>query len=114
MDADVIIIGGGQAGLATAYFLKRQKINFLILDNQEQSGGAWQHAWDSLQLFSPNTWSSLSGWLMPKTEQEYPKRLEVIDYLTAYETRYQFSVLRPVQVEKVLTEGNDLIVCSAQ
>lgn len=114
MDADVIIIGGGQAALATAYFLKRQKINFLILDNQTQSGGAWQHAWDSLQLFSPNTWSSLSGWLMPKTEQEYPKRLEVIDYLTAYETRYQFPVLRPVQVEKVLKEGNDLIVCSAQ
>ncbi len=51
---------------------------------------------------------------MPKTEQEYPKRLEVIDYLTAYETRYQFPVLRPVQVEKVLKEGNDLIVCSAQ
>lgn len=114
IDTDVIIIGGGQAALATAYFLKRQKINFLILDNQTQAGGAWQHAWDSLQLFSPNTWSSLSGWLMPKTEQEYPERLEVIDYLRAYEARYQFPVLRPVQVEKVLTEGNDLIVCSAQ
>ena len=60
-ETDVIIIGGGQAALSTAYFLKRKKIPFIILDEQNQAGGAWLHTWESLRLFSPNTCSSLSG-----------------------------------------------------
>ena len=63
-EIDVVIIGGGQAALATAYFLKRKKIPFVILDDQVQAGGAWLHAWQSLRLFSPHTWSSLSGWMI--------------------------------------------------
>ena len=54
-ETDVIIIGGGQAALSTAYFLKRKKIPFIILDEQNQAGGAWLHTWESLRLFSPNT-----------------------------------------------------------
>lgn len=105
-ETDVIIIGGGQAALSTAYFLKRKKIPFIILDDQTQAGGAWQHAWESLRLFSPNTWSSLSGWMMPTTEQTYPARNEVIEYLSAYEQRYQFPIIRPVHVDRVeSTEG---------
>ncbi len=50
-EVDVVIIGGGQAALATAYFLKRKKIPFVILDDQNQAGGAWLHAWESLRLF---------------------------------------------------------------
>ena len=105
IETDVIIIGAGQAGLSTAYFLKRKNIPFIILDDQPQPGGAWQHAWESLRLFSPNSWSSLSGWMMPVTEQTYPTRNEVIDYLTAYEQRYHFPVVRPVHVERVENKG---------
>ena len=100
-EVDVIIIGGGQAALATAYFLKRKKIPFIILDDQSQAGGAWSHAWESLRLFSPNTWSSLSGWMMPTTEQTYPTRNEVIGYLSAYEQRYQFPIIRPIHVDHI-------------
>lgn len=110
----VIIIGGGQAGLSTAYFLKRKNIPFIILDDQSQPGGAWQHAWESLRLFSPNSWSSLSGWMMPATEQTYPTRNEVIDYLTAYEQRYRFPVVRPVHVERVENRGQYLEVYAGE
>ncbi|WP_089603864.1 ArsO family NAD(P)H-dependent flavin-containing monooxygenase [Acinetobacter piscicola] len=109
-DIDVVIIGGGQAALSTAYFLKRKKIPFIILDDQHQAGGSWQHAWESLFLFSQNTWSSLSGWLMPTTEQSTPTRNEVIEYLSAYEQRYQFPIIRPVYVERVESEGKYLEV----
>lgn len=37
---DTIIIGGGQAGLAVGYYLRRAKLDFIILDDQNQSGGA--------------------------------------------------------------------------
>ncbi len=47
------MIGGGQAGLAAGYHLRRLGLDFVILDAQTSPGGAWQHAWDSLHLFSP-------------------------------------------------------------
>ncbi|TCM65822.1 pyridine nucleotide-disulfide oxidoreductase [Acinetobacter calcoaceticus] len=107
---DVVIIGGGQAALSTAYFLKRKNISFIILDNQLQSGGAWLKAWESLRLFSPNTWSSLSGWIMPTTEQTYPTRDEVIQYLSAYEQRYQFQIIRPIEVDQIVQQDGYLDV----
>lgn len=98
---DNIIIGGGQAALSVAYFFRRYKLDYLILDNQPSSGGSWLHTWDSLSLFSPTTFSSLSGWMMPKSPQEYPGKDEFIAYLEAYEERYKLPIERPVQVETV-------------
>ncbi|MFG3452772.1 ArsO family NAD(P)H-dependent flavin-containing monooxygenase [Stutzerimonas stutzeri] len=98
---DVIVIGGGQAALATAYFLRRTGLSFMLLDAEEGPGGAWRHGWDSLRLFSPATWSSIAGWMMPPVQDGYPKRDHVIDYLTRYEARYQFPIERPVRVTSV-------------
>lgn len=58
---DVVVIGGGQAGLAAGYHLRRQGVDFVILGAQSTPGGAWQHTWDSLRLFSPAAFSSLPG-----------------------------------------------------
>lgn len=97
-DLDVIVIGGGQAGLATAYYLRRAGLQYGVLDAGEKPGGAWNHGWDSLRLFSPSSWSSLPGWPMPpKPGVDYPTRDDVIEYLGAYEERYQFPVERPVK-----------------
>lgn len=98
---DVIIIGGGQSALASAYFLRRSNLTYVILDDQSQSGGAWLHTWDSLTLFSPAEYSSLPGWMMPKSENKFPLKDEVISYLKAYEERYKINVQRPVQVNSV-------------
>lgn len=103
---DVIIIGGGQSGLATAYFMRRTKLDYLVLDDQNEAGGAWLHGWDSLKLFSPAEHSSLPGWLMPKSENEYPDRAHVINYLKKYEDRYNVPVERPVKVENVTKEDS--------
>ncbi|MFH6601696.1 ArsO family NAD(P)H-dependent flavin-containing monooxygenase [Ectopseudomonas khazarica] len=98
---DVVIIGGGQAALATAYFLRRTGLSLVMLDAEDCPGGAWRHGWDSLRLFSPATWSSISGWMMPPVQDGYPTRDHVVDYLTRYEERYQFAVQRPVRVTSV-------------
>ncbi|GJH25843.1 FAD-dependent pyridine nucleotide-disulfide oxidoreductase [Caballeronia peredens] len=107
---DVAIIGGGQSALAVAYFLRRAGIDYLVLDNQPASGGAWQHAWDSLHLFSPAQWSSLPGWLMPATSEQYPSRDDVIRYLTEYEKRYEIPVHRPAEVTSVSRHTDGLLV----
>lgn len=56
-DHDVVVIGGGQAGLAVAYYLRRAGLDFVVLDAEERPGGAWRHTWDSLRLFSPAGYS---------------------------------------------------------
>ena len=101
-DHAVAIIGGGQAGLAVAYYLRRAGIDFRIFDAGDGPGGAWVHGWDSLRLFSPAAYSSLPGWPMPPAARDgYPTRDEVIDYLTRYEARYGFPVERPKAVAAV-------------
>ncbi|MCR6478085.1 ArsO family NAD(P)H-dependent flavin-containing monooxygenase [Variovorax sp. ZS18.2.2] len=101
MTHDVIIIGGGQAALSVAYFLRRAQRSFLMLDAEEAGGGAWQHGWDSLRLFSPATWSSIAGWPMPNAGTSYPGRDHVVSYLRDYEKRYALPIERPVLVSSV-------------
>ncbi|MEB3961832.1 ArsO family NAD(P)H-dependent flavin-containing monooxygenase [Streptomyces kunmingensis] len=103
---DVVVIGGGQAGLAAGYHLRRQGLDFVILDAQPTPGGAWQHTWDSLHLFSPAAFSSLPGRPMPvQTGEAYPDARHVVAYLTEYEQRYELPVVRPVRVHGVHRDG---------
>ena len=95
---DVLVIGGGQSGLTCGYYLRRLNFSYLILDKQSEGGGAWNHAWDSLTLFSPAEHSSLAGWLMPKSDNLFPTKQEVIDYLHKYELHYKFPVQRNTEV----------------
>ena len=49
---DAVVIGGGQAGLATGYFLSRRNVSFTILDENPYTGVSWRKRWDSLRLFT--------------------------------------------------------------
>ncbi|MCX4419474.1 ArsO family NAD(P)H-dependent flavin-containing monooxygenase [Streptomyces mirabilis] len=109
--SQVVVIGGGQAGLAAGYHLRRRGLDFVILDAQSRAGGAWQHAWDSLHLFSPAAYSSLPGRPMPvQPGKTYPDAGHVVRYLTGYEQRYELPVRRPVRVEAVRRDGGLLRV----
>ncbi|MEU8435911.1 ArsO family NAD(P)H-dependent flavin-containing monooxygenase [Streptomyces sp. NPDC029216] len=102
----VVVIGGGQAGLAAGYHLRRLGIEHVILDAQAAPGGAWQHTWDSLRLFSPAAYSSLPGRLMPAQEgQVYPEAEHVVAYLADYEKRYELPVQHGVWVAAVHRDG---------
>lgn len=107
---DVLVIGGGQAGLAVGYYLRRTPLRWAILDAGDGPGGAWRRGWDSLRLFSPARFSSLPGWMMPGGDDEYPSRDEALDYLARYEERYELPVHRPVRVRSVERDGEMLRV----
>jgi len=98
---DVAVVGGGQAGLAIGYYLRRAGLSFAIFDAEVGPGGAWRHGWDSLRAFSPALYSSLPGWIMPGGVEKYPSRDEIVEYLTRYEERYGLPVYRPTRVEEV-------------
>ncbi|WP_406484867.1 ArsO family NAD(P)H-dependent flavin-containing monooxygenase [Streptomyces sp. NBC_01563] len=108
---DVVVVGGGQAGLAAGYHLRRRGLDHVILDAEASPGGSWQHMWDSLHLFSPADHSSLPGRLMPAQAGEtYPDAGHVVDYLADYEKRYGLLVQHGARVGAVRRDGEKLLV----
>ncbi len=84
MTYDVIVIGGGQAGLAAGYHLARAGRRFVILEAAAEPAAAWRGRWDSLRLFTPARYDALPGSPFPGDPDRYPTRDEVVDYLTGY------------------------------
>ncbi len=105
---DVAVVGGGQAGLAVGYYLRRAGLSFAIFDAGGGPGGAWRHGWDSLTAFSPALYSSLPGWIMPGGIEKYPSRDETVEYLSRYEERYALPMHRAARIEEVRREGDGL------
>jgi putative flavoprotein involved in K+ transport len=89
---DVVVIGGGQAGLAIGYFLARQGRRFVILEAANSIGAAWRTRWDSLLLFTPRRYSALPGLAFPGNPDGYPTRDDVIAYLEQYAATFDLPV----------------------
>ena len=89
---DVIVVGGGQAGLALGYFLARGGRRFKILEAADAPAEAWRKRWDSLKLFTPVRYDSLPGLAFPGDPDTYPGRDEVVDYLTGYAEHFDLPV----------------------
>src|SRR5207302_175532 len=98
---DAIVIGAGQAGLATGYHLKQAGARFVILEAAPQAGGSWPKYYDGLTLFSPARYSSLPGLPFPGDPGRYPTRDEVVAYLRAYATRLDLSIIPDARVRQV-------------
>ena len=90
--AEVIVVGGGQAGMAAGYYLSQAGIGFLILDAGSKAGDAWRQRWDSLELFTPARYSSLPGLAFPGDPGHYPGKDEVADYMQDYARAFALPV----------------------
>jgi putative flavoprotein involved in K+ transport len=107
-----VIIGGGQAGLATGYYLKKRGRKFVILDANERIGDAWRKRWDSLRLFTPARYDGLQGWRFPAAAVSFPTKDEMADYLEAYAARFELPVRTGVKVDGLSREGDRYAIAS--
>lgn len=109
---ETLVIGGGQAGLATGYQLSRRDLPYKIIDANERVGDAWRNRWDSLRLFTPNRLNQLPGMPFPGYHWGFPSKNEMADYLESYARTFDLRVETGVRVERLTREGNRFVATS--
>ncbi len=107
---DVVVVGGGQAGLAIGYHLAKQGTNFTILEAATEPAAAWRSRWDSLKLFTSARYDSLPGMEFPGDPDRYPTRDEVADYLTEYARAFDLPVELNSRVHAVRRQNGRYVV----
>ncbi len=100
-DLDVLVIGGGQAGLAMGYHLKRAGHRFQIVERNPHLGDSWRNRYDSLVLFTPRAYSALPGLPVPGDPDGYPTKDEMADYLKRYASYFDLPVLTDTGVRSL-------------
>jgi len=98
---DSLIIGAGQAGLATGYQLQRRGRECLIVDGVERVGDSWRRHWDSLRLFTPGRYNSLPGLPFPGEARRFPGKDEIAAYLETYSLVHDLPVRLRTRVERL-------------
>jgi putative flavoprotein involved in K+ transport len=103
---DVVVIGGGQAGLATGYYLAKHGVQFTILEAHDRLGESWRRRWDTLRLFTAARYSGLPGMPFPAPPHYCPTKDEVADYIETYARRMDLPVQLGKRVERLTGAGN--------
>lgn len=109
---DVLVIGGGQAGLAMGYHLARRGLSFQIVDAGTDIGHVWRSRWDSLRLFTSGRYDNLPGLPFPAAPDAYPGKDAVADYLQAYAARFKLPIRLDMRATS-LTRGDDGYIAKA-
>ena len=99
--SDVVVIGAGQAGLAAAYHLRRQGIDYRVLEADTRVGDVWRRRYDSLLLYSPARFDSLPGMRFPLPGHAYPTGGQMADYLESYAEQFELRVETGLRVDGV-------------
>ncbi|KAA1243128.1 MSMEG_0569 family flavin-dependent oxidoreductase [Aquimarina sp. RZ0] len=106
----VIIVGGGQAGLSVSYCLKKENINHLILD-RGQIGDSWaKRRWDSFCLVTPNWQCRLPGFDYNGNDPKgFMLKDEIVDYVKRYASSFNPPYKGGVEVFKVYKKEAEVI-----
>lgn len=107
---DVVVIGGGQAGIAVGHHLKEAGLNLVVVDENPRVGDAWRHRWDSLRLFTPADVDGMPGERYPAPPWSFPSHTEFADYLEDYVARTGIPVRMGARVRRLAHSGEGFSV----
>ncbi|AKJ14727.1 pyridine nucleotide-disulfide oxidoreductase [Streptomyces incarnatus] len=114
-EVEVVVIGAGQAGLSSAYHLRRTGFepdrDFVVLDHSPAPGGAWQFRWPTLTYGKVHGMHALPGMELTDADPARPSAEVIGGYFDRYERTFGLRVRRPVDVRAVREgEGGRLLV----
>lgn len=104
---DVIIVGGGQAGLAISYCLQQRGIEHLVLERYRM-GWAWhERRWDNFCLVTPNWQCQLPGFPYDGDDPHgFMVKQEILDYLERYAASFRPPLREGVEVKRITRDVN--------
>jgi putative flavoprotein involved in K+ transport len=109
---ETLIVGAGQAGLATAYHLQRCGRQCLVVDANQRVGDGWRRQWDTLRLYSPAKYDGLPGLPFPAPAWSFPGKDDVADYLAEYAAHFELPVRLGTRVDRVASKnGGYAVTC---
>jgi cation diffusion facilitator CzcD-associated flavoprotein CzcO len=104
-DRQVVVIGAGAAGLATAAELGRRGIRALVLERADAVGSSWRGRYDRLRLNSSRPFSKLPGARFARGTAMFPSRDEMVGYLGDYAARNRIDVRLGTRVDCIDRDG---------
>jgi putative flavoprotein involved in K+ transport len=102
---EIVIVGGGSAGLATAALLRKHELDPVVLEAGPEPGAAWRDRYDRLRLHTPRLLSGLPGMRIPRRFGRWVARDDLIEYLRRYAERWDLDVRTGVRVERIDRDG---------
>ncbi len=99
---ETIIVGGGQAGLATSYHLKQLRLEHIIFEAADIPAHVWRDdRWDSFTFVLPNWTFRLPGaYYDGNSPDGFLPKDEIIAYFKRYVEKFNF----PIQFNTTVTE----------
>ena len=108
---DVVVIGGGQAGLAMSRCLTRRSIDHVVLERGETANSWTTQRWDSLRLLTPNWLSRLPGWAYRGDDPDgYMTAVEVAAHLDDYRCSFDAPVRSGTSVVEIESSDSTHVV----
>jgi putative flavoprotein involved in K+ transport len=98
---DLVVVGAGSAGLATAALLRREGLEPLVLEAGAEPGAAWRERYDRLRLHTPRLLSGLPGLRIPRRYGRWVRRDDLLEYLHEYAARHGIEARTGVRVERI-------------
>jgi putative flavoprotein involved in K+ transport len=98
-DVEIIVVGGGAAGLSAAGALVRQGRAPLVIERAHHIGAVWEARYDRLHLHT--VFSSLAHYALPKTAPRYPSKDDYASYLRDYARHFGLGVVAGCTVRQV-------------
>ncbi|HEX9069030.1 MAG TPA: NAD(P)/FAD-dependent oxidoreductase [Ktedonobacterales bacterium] len=114
MDAPVIVVGAGAAGLASAACLKRDGVPSLVLEAGDDVATTWRSLYDRLRLHTVRQLSGLPGYAMGRAYGKYAPRDQVVAYLRDYVRINGLSIRTSHPVTAARRDGSRWIVTTPQ
>jgi putative flavoprotein involved in K+ transport len=106
MDAEVLVIGAGPAGLAVAACLRRRGVESIVVDSGEAVGDSWRSRYDRLHLHTPRVQSALPGGRMSARYGRWVAKDDMADYLSEYARRHRIAPRFGAAVRRLDRDGD--------